>query len=67
MKPIMLAARVALPAGYGFLALAYGLNRWQGLAERILVTACVVWMACLAGYVVALSRRRRAQHPLPTG
>ncbi|WP_207346289.1 DUF998 domain-containing protein [Arthrobacter sp. E3] len=67
MKPIMLAARVSLPTAYGFLALAYGVNMWQGLAERILVTACMVWLACLAGYVVALSKRRRPQPPLPTG
>jgi hypothetical protein len=57
MKPVMLAARVAGPVSFGLLAVTSAAGVWQGLAERILVTVCVVWILALALNLIAVSWR----------
>jgi hypothetical protein len=52
----MLAARIVCPVSYLLLGISSSVGSEQGLAERILATACVLWMGTLAVNLIRVSR-----------
>lgn len=60
VKPVMLAARVVCPACFVLLFAAALTGTAQGLAERLLVTSCVLWILVLA--LTAIANGRRHDH-----
>ncbi len=54
--PVAEAAMVACPIGFALLCVASLTNIAEGLAERLLVTLCVVWVASLALFQIAIAR-----------
>ncbi len=57
LRPILLVAGVVTPALYGLLALALFVGVWEGVAERVLVAFCQLWVCLLAANLVRVSRR----------
>jgi hypothetical protein len=56
VKPAMLAARVVCPASFALLFATAVAGTAQGLAERLLVTSCVLWILILAVAAIAIGR-----------
>jgi hypothetical protein len=56
VKPVMLTARVVCPACFVLLFAAAVTDTAQGLAERVLVTSCVLWVLVLAVTAIAIGR-----------
>jgi Protein of unknown function (DUF998) len=56
VMPVMLAARVGCPACFVLLFAATLTGTAQGLAERLLVTSCVLWVLVLAMTAIAIGR-----------
>jgi hypothetical protein len=54
--PVTRAAMVACPAGFLLLCASSLTNVAEGLAERLLVTICVLWLASLALHHIAITR-----------
>jgi hypothetical membrane protein len=60
LKPILLVAGVVTPALYGLLAIALFTGAAQGIAERVLVVVCQLWICLLAGNLIRVSFAERA-------
>ena len=60
LRPVLLVAGVVTPALYALLAIALLVGAWQGLAERVLVVACQLWICLLAGNLIRVSFVERA-------
>lgn len=56
VRPAMLTARIVCPVSYLLLGISSSVGSEQGLAERILATACVLWMGALAVNLIRVSR-----------
>gem|GEM_PF-1816219 len=59
LKPVMLAARVISPVCFLLLGISSSAGYAEGLMERILATACVLWIGVLSMTLICVSR-----HPL---
>jgi hypothetical protein len=60
LKPVMITARAVCPICFLLLSASSIAGSFQGLAERILVTSCVLWMCALAINLISISRRANA-------
>jgi hypothetical protein len=60
LKSVMLAAGILGPVSFVLLGIASSANVADGLAERVLTTICVLWIAALAVTLVANSHHARA-------
>jgi hypothetical protein len=60
LRPVLLVAGVLMPALYGLLAIALITGAAQGIAERVLVVVCQLWICLLAGNLIRVSFAERA-------
>jgi hypothetical protein len=60
LRPVLLVAGVLTPALYGLLAIALITGAAQGIAERVLVVVCQLWICLLAGNLIRVSFAERA-------
>lgn len=59
LRPVMMAARILGPLCFVAMAIASSVVSVQGLAERILATVCVAWVAALAITLITNTRHAR--------
>ncbi|HEY6275390.1 MAG TPA: DUF998 domain-containing protein [Streptosporangiaceae bacterium] len=60
LRPVMRIARIACPLCFILVSIASLTQTAEGLAERVLVTSIVLWIATLAITLIRLSGRARA-------
>jgi hypothetical protein len=63
VKFVLVPARVVCPFLFVLVAVSSLTSTDQGLAERVLVTSCVVWVGALAVTLLLVARKTR--RPVP--